>query len=349
MDTNKKKVIYLEIIRIISIFFVVFNHTNQHGFYYFPNTDNPVWYVISIFCSVLCKVAVPLFFMISGYLLLGKQETLKAVLTKRVLKYGFIIVMASVFTYFAKELFYGRTDFSIREMIKIVYRGSDIGTYWFLYAYLGVLLMLPFLRGSVQYLTKVNVYYLILLRILILGLLPIAIFVCLGYSMSTKISSPILEQSVFYFLIGYYFGTAENVFEKRNVRVTGVLLSIFAIAISAFMTYYEFLISGEYSERFLEGLLPIVCITIFCMVRYCSEKITEGGRCWKFLAFVGDKTFGVYLLEPVLRVYGEGIWLYLLEVLPDFVASLVWCVLFVTVGVVITSIVKLIPFMKKLI
>lgn len=349
MKNNSKKVIYLEIIRIIAILFVVFNHTNQHGFYYFPNTDNPIWYVISIFCSVLCKVAVPLFFMISGYLLLGKQETLKTVLTKRVLKYGIVIVMASVFTYLAKEMFYGRTDFSIREMIKIVYRGSDIGTYWFLYAYLGVLLMLPFLRGCVPCLTKVNVYYLVLLRILILGLMPIAIFLCLGYSMSTKISSPVLEQSVFYFLIGYYFGTAENLFEKRSARVTGVLLSVLFIAISAFMTYYEFAISGEYSERFLEGLLPMVCITIFGMVRYYSEGIAVEGKAWRFLAFVGDKTFGVYLLEPVLRVYGEGIWLYLLDVLPDFVASLVWCVLFVTVGVMITALLKLIPFLKKLI
>lgn len=291
----------------------------------------------------------PLFFMISGYLLLGKQETLKEVLTKRVLKYGFIIIIASVFTYIAQGLLYGKTDFSIREIIKIVYRGSDIGTYWFLYAYLGILLMLPFLRGCTQYLTKVNVYYLVSLRILILGLLPIAIFGSLGYSMSTKISSPVLEQSVFYFLIGYYFGTAENVFKMKKHRWQGFLLSIVCIAISAFMTYYEFLISGEYSESFLEGFLPIVCITIFGTVRHYSERIPEGGRCWRLFAFIGDKTFWVYLLEPVLRAYGTGIWLYLIEVLPDFVASLVWCVIFVTASIILTAILKLMPIVRKLI
>lgn len=348
MENNKKKVIYLECIRIISIFFVVFNHTNQHGFFFFPNTDNVIWYLLSIFFSVLCKSAVPLFFMISGFLLLGKQETLITVLKNRVLKYGFIILIASAFTYIANGIYYGNTDFSIRDIIKIVYRGSDIGTYWFLYSYLGILLMLPFLRGCVQYLTKMNTYYLILLRIVIIGLLPIVIFVCLGYSMETKIGSPVLQQAVFYCLIGYYFGISDNEFKKKKVRIVGMLLSLLAIAISAAMTYYEFIRSGEYSESFLEGLLPIVCITIFGTVRYYSEKIKENSRIWKLISFVGDKTFGVYLLEPVLRTYGQGIWNNLLLVLPDFVASIVWCVIFVATGIVITAIIKLIPGVRKM-
>lgn len=348
MENRKKKYIYLELVRIISIFFVVFNHTNQHGFFFFPNTDSIIWYLISIFFSVLCKSAVPLFFMISGFLLLGKQETLATVLKKRVLKYGLIILAASAFTYIANGIYYGNTDFSIRDIIKIVYRGSDIGTYWFLYSYLGILLMLPFLRGCVQYLTKTNTYYLILLRIVILGLLPIAIFACLGYSMETKIGSPVLQQATFYFLIGYYFGVNENEFEKKKVRGLGILLSFLAIAISAAMTYYEFYRTGEYSERFLEGLLPIVCITIFCMARYYSEKIEENSRTWKVFDFVGDKTFGIYLLEPVLRTYGQEIWNNLLNLLPDFIASIVWCVLFVTVGVMITAVIKLIPGMRKM-
>lgn len=84
------------------------------------------------------------------------------------------------------------------------------------------------------------------------------------------------------------------------------------------------------------------------MVRYYSEKIKENSRIWKLISFVGDKTFGVYLLEPVLRTYGQGIWNNLLLILPDFVASIVWCVIFVTTGVVITAIIKLIPGVRKM-
>lgn len=344
----KSKVMYLEVIRVLAILGVIFNHTNQHGFFYFPNTNNPIWYVISLLCSVLCKVSVPLFFMISGYLLLQKEETLKVIFVKRILRYAFIIGVMSAVTYMIQSFYAGREVFNPREIIKTIYRG-DIGTYWFLYAYMGILLMLPFLRGCTRVLNKENVFYLIILRLIVIGILPIAIFVCLGYPMETSISSPILGQSVFYFLIGYYFGTTENIFDKQRVRVWGMLVSTFFVVISAVMTYYEYKMSGTYTERFLEGLLPIVCITIWGLVRYYSRNLSCDGKIAKGFVFFGDKTFGIYLLEPSLRIILYGLYEQLLEAFPDFVASIIWTVLFFIIATLVVWIIKLIPFVKKMI
>lgn len=346
MKTQKKE-IYLEIIRIIAIFFVVFNHTNGYGFFYFTKTDNIVWYAVSLFCSILCKVAVPLFFMISGYLLLGKKESLRTVLIKRILRYSIVIVIATAFTYIVTEWYRGG-EFSVRNIVKMVYRGSDIGTYWYLYAYLGILLMLPFLRGCALTITKESFVYIFILRILLVGLLPILIFGGLGYHMATKIDSPILEQSLFYSLIGYYLGYSENMFKNRKMRLVGSIASFLCISISACVIYYEYLKTGSYSEQFLQGLLPVVCITIFGLVRYYASYISSESKLWNIIEFIGDKTFGVYLLEPTLRIFLADLQMIFRKAMPEFVASLVWCLVFVVVGIIITTILKMVPFLKKL-
>lgn len=344
---KKKDIVYLEVLRIAAIIGVLFNHTNKSGFFLFAETANKADYVVSLVLSVLCKMSVPLFFMISGFLLLGKKETFSEVMKKRVVRYGLVIVLAVLLTYTLTAL-YRKESFSVRELVKTVYRG-DIGTYWFLYAYLGLMLMLPFLRGIAGVLSKTTVYYLVLLRILCKGILPAAIFVLLGYDMSPALYILLLEDSLFYFLTGYYFGTADNPLNPCKVRAACWCLSGVSVAVSCFMTYYEYRVTGNYTENFLDNFLPVVCITLFCTMRHCFGRIKIPDRIKKVILFLGDKTFGIYLLEPVFRLYFSGLWKQLTDNLSPLSASLVWCLLLFGVGVLVVWLLKCIPVVRKLI
>lgn len=96
LSKNNRK-IYMDVLRIVAAFFVIFNHTGDKGFFLFSVTDNPFEYWLYLFLSILCKIAVPLFFMISGALLLSKNEPLYKLYYKRVLKYIVIILVFSFF------------------------------------------------------------------------------------------------------------------------------------------------------------------------------------------------------------------------------------------------------------
>lgn len=75
MKAEKSKILYLEALRILSIFFVIFNHTASNGFFLFStykSTDIQYW--VYLFISIFCKFSVPMFFAISGALMLGKDE-----------------------------------------------------------------------------------------------------------------------------------------------------------------------------------------------------------------------------------------------------------------------------------
>ena len=61
---NQKK-LYLEVLRYIAIFFVIYNHTAENGFLLFMDNNRPRWaYFIYLFISQIDKMAVPIFFMI---------------------------------------------------------------------------------------------------------------------------------------------------------------------------------------------------------------------------------------------------------------------------------------------
>jgi surface polysaccharide O-acyltransferase-like enzyme len=285
--------------------------------------------------------------MTSGCLLLQKQEDLKTIIKKRIVKYAVVIMAASFVVYLFSAVIYNNNSFSVRENLKVVYRGTDYGTYWFLYAYMGVLMFLPLLQKINTIVDKRMVCYLILLRVVFIGVLPILIFVALGYHMSNLMSSYIISQPLFYFIIGWYFGNCDNPWNSGRNKMILIILSVVSIVISCLMTWYEYIVIGEYTENFFEGLLPIVVITIFCFFRSkdISARTTKISEITNFL---GDKVFGIYLIEPIIKEYCYSIYMYLVNnVGTPLMGSFVWCVFAFAVGTFIIWLIKLIPLVRK--
>lgn len=78
MPDNKlrhpKRLLHLDLLRLMAILFVIFNHTSDRGYFLFADSVGSWLYFPYMASSVLCKVAVPIFFMISGALLLPKEN-----------------------------------------------------------------------------------------------------------------------------------------------------------------------------------------------------------------------------------------------------------------------------------
>lgn len=73
--TNTEKNIrkqHFDFLRIIAIFMVLFNHTGTNGFVLFTIARESKLYIFYLFFAIFIKMAVPLFFMISGALLLPR-------------------------------------------------------------------------------------------------------------------------------------------------------------------------------------------------------------------------------------------------------------------------------------
>ena len=74
MEKNKIHYYWLDLIKILACFFVVINHTGGYLLEFAGNNNfgNSLFYMINF---VFCKMGVPLFIMITGFLLLERNSS----------------------------------------------------------------------------------------------------------------------------------------------------------------------------------------------------------------------------------------------------------------------------------
>lgn len=149
--------------RIFATFFVIFNHTGNKGFFLFSMYNKhslPFWIYLTL--SIFCKFSVPIFFMITGSLMLNREpEPLSRLYRQRVLKILLVLVFWSFFYYLF--LYGGIHDCSLKKFLTQLYDSNWNPTYWYLYAYIPLLLSLPLLQKFAKSLSNKDYMYIYIL------------------------------------------------------------------------------------------------------------------------------------------------------------------------------------------
>ena len=347
------RLVHLDILRILSIYLVAFNHTSEHGYMLFADRAESVLYFPYMAFSVLCKIAVPIFFMISGALLLPKQESFKQLLKKRILRMAVVLIIVSVPYYY---LFLRSNGVSVSNFLTYIYGNNATTALWYLYSYIGLLLLLPFLRSMVKGMKQKDFIYLLIGYIVFVGVLPCLEYILWGGSVTLNESfSSVLfvTQNVFFALVGYYL---EHVFEHKNnnkkIILLGIVLSIISIVVTCFITNYQMLREGmcspEQIESFFNCFICIPAITVYFWIKYASSKINSQ-RIQTAIAIFGSAVFGVYLIEKIVRLLTRTVYTSLVSFTGSFVASLVWCFATCCLAFLIIIPLKYIPGINKLV
>ncbi len=130
---------WIDLVRSIGAFLVVVAHVQFQG-----SASSPV----GIFYAVLSRIAVPMFFMASGYLLLGREEPYIVFFKKRALKVIVPFLAWSVIYMLWQQEYFGEPfSFEVvaKYIIKIL-RGPRENHLWFFYVLIGLYLFTPILR-----------------------------------------------------------------------------------------------------------------------------------------------------------------------------------------------------------
>lgn len=354
MGTNekleKRNKYYLDALRVVALLLVMYNHSPAFlSFQYQSGLE----YEISMFLSMVCKAAVPVFFMISGALLLGKDESFADLYRKRILKCVAAIVLFS-FLYFLKLVIRGEMTFSIIGFFKSIVCNVIFLPYWYLYSYLGFLMILPFLRSLARNMTRQMFYYLILLQLTFGCILPV-LGTLAGFWITGYLSvSAILNTLIFYPLAGYGIDRYISDSEYRNIK--GLLLNLLIIPTflaTRVMVINDFTENGSYRENYIGYLIAVPTLLIFFDLKLLFGKWQNnaGGRMKKLMPFLGDKTFGMYFLDGFIGT--GGVMEIVFQTLSPFVGFIpaylieILCVFFIRlVGV---TILKKLPLFKSII
>ena len=157
---------YVDLVKVFAILGVIYNHI-PGAFCSFQNNSNLILNVIQIFLSILCKAGVPLFLMCSGALLLEKQRSVSS-LMKRIIKY-IAILIGFTLLYYLMLCIVENSTFDLRWILPYMYSNRTFGysgAYWFLYAYIGFLVISPMLCAIVNHLSDELLLYFNLLLFL---------------------------------------------------------------------------------------------------------------------------------------------------------------------------------------
>lgn len=350
--TDPRK-LHLDCLRIVAMLFVIFNHTGAFGFFRFAETRSPLLYWVYLCCSVLSSAGVPIFFMISGALLIERDEPLRVLLKKRVLRIVIVIALFSLLQYGFGVAFQGRErDFA--GFLRTIYTEQIVLPYWFLYSYLAFLLMLPFIRRMARGMQVSEYRYFFALSIGLTALLPIVQFLLTREQFRINLDLPLVTTtSVCFSLLGYALEARlpREQLTRRLLLFAGIA-AVAAIAVCAYMTDLLGRVDGELSEARSQAFLS--CLSVFpaSALFLAARALFAGRACPAPLAAcirsLGGCTFGIYLFHVMCMDRLRGLYYMLLDPLGGFPACIVYTLAVFLAGYALTWPLKRVPVLKRL-
>ena len=348
----KEKKLHIEFLRMLSILLVIFNHTGKFGYLYFTDMQDSPLHFVYFFFSVLCKIAVPLFWMVSGAVLIDKEESLSELFRRRVLRIFLVLTVFSFLYYLYSALDNPDFSFSPLYFAKLLYSVDMAPAFWFLYSYLGMLILLPLLRKLAKNLTNTEFLYFFLAMLLLRGLLPVLEYAFFHgeTTLNPNFSANFLSYDLVFFLAGYYL-------EKRVTSLTwkraGALLIFGLASLLIILSGTQLLLNDGGSmtdanaERFYAGLLLLPSAAVYYTARLCFLKVKPDSAFAGFVRFGGSVSFGVMLLEHFVRCESTPVIYLLRGFLPPLLSCVLWVIFIYFVCAAVTAVLRRIPFVRK--
>ncbi|MBR4100150.1 MAG: acyltransferase [Clostridia bacterium] len=299
--------IYVDLLRVIASVMVVAVHVAVHYIGIFKVGSIP-WTMLD-FIIASTKFAVPVFFMLSGAVILSstREETYWQFIKRRLLKVAVPFLSYSVIAYlyfcFVKETY----DFGVVDFIKRFIGGDIIGHLWYLYALIPFYFLLPIFRKFVRAVNRKELLIFITIMFCLNSGLPF-LNNLLGVFSDFKITYYSFSYAgayLNYVLIGYYIHTYVDFREKANRKSIGYLLLYLCCIV--FITIMTYIVSeGKLNTSWYNiSMLPvgISSIAIVLSVKAWLTNHNVGERLAAAISKLGMLSFSAYLIHMlILRV-----------------------------------------------
>lgn len=277
--------INIEILRSLSMFMILILHFFNHGqILERMNNELNLSNVMIISLEVLSIVAVNVFVLISGYFLCKSKFNIKKIikLISEVWIYSIILGAILILT---KTI-----DINLKNIIYILLPFLT-QRYWFVNAYILMLLLSPFLNNFITTISKEKFKLLMFLLFIINSVLPIGIKS--SVSLSSANSLPWFIN--LYFMASYIriYGLKHN--NKNNYlliySITNIIFIIFAIIVFEFGHISKLMYILKYNLPFTY-ISSLSLFMVFLNLKFDYNKITN-----KIIRFISSSTFSIYIIH----------------------------------------------------
>ena len=283
-NLSKKRLVYLDELRVLATVFVIVVHTVQLALTLMPE-QSAMTYVYNIFNYVFLSCNL-LFIMISGALLLPvKGESWKQFYQKRFLKVIVPLVIYYILYVVAKEgIIWIYPNHWMSLITRILSGAPDVAPhFWLIYVIIWLYVFTPFLRMVIQRLSSTMLDGLVILILLFQVLVTY-----LDVLYNNPITLCIYKSYVGIFILGYYV-SKEN---RRPVKYLIYGVGILSICLAAYK-----ILNGIAIDRYIFNNAPLTVfyvMALFLLFRQIYSKAVGEGL---FTKIISKYSFGIMLIH----------------------------------------------------
>ena len=200
---KRENILYLDVLRITAIYLVILLHALNPWLTAQEIYNTLIWKA-ALLISPIDRMGVPLFFMLSGYLILSDPRTLDiASFYKRRLPRILIPFLVWNIIYYVVYTVIGGEGLSVVVFLKEILKQNIKYHFWYIYTLVGMYVFAPFLKRMIDGCTKKQS-----MLLLFLILLPVTIFPFIHFFTNVWVSAfpTMMEGYLGFFVLGYLLG-----------------------------------------------------------------------------------------------------------------------------------------------
>jgi len=313
MDSKTNKIQWLDILRTLAILAVIIIHISSPLVNMTYVKNMPYWWIGNVVMSAM-RFAVPIFLMLSGASMLGKDYKLGEFYKKRILRVlvPFLFWMVAYWIFRWTMLLPKLQPHEFHDVIKwavdLFLKEGISKHFWYVYMILAIYLFLPFIGKALRKLNNTTILLLLLVWVIInfaCRSLPINQY-CWTADYSNKFLGYFLHSG--YLVLGYYLSQLPVITTK--IRFPAAVIYLLSVAVSAFFAYYfsknaHKLELSIYSNLSVNSIVQ--SIAIFILIKDLSIKNKHISR---IQSTISNYSFGIYLVHIIVIgiLFRQGIY-----------------------------------------
>ena len=304
MKISPNRILYLDEVRSLAIILVVLGHLIRSF-----SQDFTSWQICSGVFS-LTRIGVPLFFTVSGALLLTRKHDIRQFLEKRfkrvVMPFAFWI-----FVYLILGVLIWHYEPTLEYFYGVIFGSHGMSSlFWFIWSLIGVYLLIPVLSSFIREYGDFGAKYLILITVILSLLYTIGFFDVQQIKYDFRIIFnffPVLG----YFIMGSYVHNHEFKYSNNKMFLIGVSMFIVGIAGHFIKIYYKGLGGlGLAPIDFFDIFVLMETMGLFTAFKYANVKMISDNikpikeqKLGEIIITFSSCSFGIYYSHYIIMLY----------------------------------------------
>ena len=328
----KYRNINLDLLKVLACVGVVLLHTTMGGF-----KETGSWNLLT-YLYYLGTYSIPLFFMVNGYLLLGKREITYSYILQKV---KWILITVSSWTFIVWLFKRDFTENLIKKIVGSLIQKGYFFQFWFFGAVILIYICLPILK---KFLNSKRSYLYILSVLLVIGLIFELANIVLQMPIQTYVIQTFrLWTWFFYYVLGGYIAQFTMKELKSRFKNWMKIVSILLFLISPLILF--FIAKTAYHNLFAEYFYDTLFVkvsTLGIFLTILTLTLNENRK--ERIVFLSNQTMGVFIIHTYIMKLWERIFGF------NFVGAYLLFALFtLSVSFIIVGMLMKIPYFNRIV